>query len=159
MQLISENEFSSVKFHLVKEYDEVIASRILNDVSNIEPTIPIYNLSKIRYRLLKRTLDLLISIFSFSIGLPFVYLFSIIKKKNILGPLWKVLIGKNSFIGIYSLENRKYDFGKVGIIGLAHISKPERLSVHSIDKLNDYYLKHYSFSLDIDIVLKKITRK
>ncbi len=159
MQLISENNFSSVKFHLVKEYDEVIASRILNDVSNIEPTIPIYNLAKFRYKISKRAMDILLSLISLTLGLPFVLYKSKVQDKGTLNNLWNVLKGKMSFIGLYKIDNRKYDIGKIGIIGLAHISKPDRLTEHSIDKLNDYYLRHYSFSIDIDILIKNLTRK
>ncbi len=159
MRIISEDDFSSVKFHLAKEYDEVIAARIVNEITNIEPTLPNYNLSKFRLRFAKRFLDVSFSSFLLTIGIPFVYLYSLIKKKNAVKDIFKIFIGSKSFIGIYPLENKKYRFGKNGLTGLAHISNPDTLSRQAIDKLNNYYITHYSLSMDIDIIIRKLLRK
>ena len=57
-----------------------------------------------------------------------------------------------SFVGIWKTSKQsKY---KEGIYGLAHLSNPDKLSHKAIENLNEYYLKNYSISLDIDIFIK-----
>ena len=73
--------------------------------------------------------------------------------------LLNVLIGKKSFIGIYPLDGETIIPGKIGLIGLAHISKPERLSKQAIKNLNDYYIQNYNLNLDMNIFLKSLFRK
>jgi GT2 family glycosyltransferase len=159
LKIISNCKDSGVKFHIVKEFDEVIASRALNDISNIDATAPIYNITKYRTRFLKRAIDICVSLFSLTIGLPFLYLLFIFKDKKVFRKALNLLLGKISLVGVLSAPNRKYDFGKPGIFGLAHISSPEKLNESAIDKLNDYYLQRCSFSLDVDIILKQLFRK
>jgi O-antigen biosynthesis protein len=47
----------------------------------------------------------------------------------------------------------KQGLGKQGIIGLAHIHSPERLTPRAIENLNEFYSQHYTFWLDIEIVV------
>lgn len=158
MQLMENSSIKNVRFHIAQEYDDVLSARIINEVSNIEPTIPAYNITKLRYRITKRTIDILFSILFLTIGIPFVYL--LIKKPNdFLNKAYKIFIGKCSFIGLYALQTENLNIGKLGLLGLAHISKPERLSKKAIDNLNKYYIENYSLYLDIDIFLKYIFRK
>ncbi len=141
-----------VRFHIIPEYDELVTSRIINDISGVEPVLQKYNIGKLRLRITKRIADIFSSIFMLTLGLPLILFSSerLQKLKNWI----KVLIGTYSTIGIYPLDNYKPDYGKIGIISLALISNPKNMGNSSIVKLNNYYLTNYSFWLDIDIFIK-----
>ncbi|TAL69738.1 MAG: glycosyltransferase [Bacteroidetes bacterium] len=158
LNLISKISDLNVKFHFVTEYEDLIASRIINDVSKTESIISKYNILKLRYRFIKRTFDLIASFFLLTIGLPLVYLLSEKHSKPIKG-IWKVFTGELSLIGLYKITNEKPMIGKTGLTGLAHISKTNKLNLKIVNDLNEYYLINYSFSLDIDILLKHFFRK
>jgi len=158
MKIVSSQRNDKVRFHVAQEYEELLAARIINEITGSEPTLPNYNLSKFRYRFIKRLSDISISIFLLTLGIPLVYLLfgkTVGKWKN----LFNVLIGKYSFIGLYKTKGSKNSMGKPGLIGLAHISRPERLSEQSIENLNDYYLRNFNLSLDVDIFIKYLFRK
>jgi lipopolysaccharide/colanic/teichoic acid biosynthesis glycosyltransferase len=70
-----------------------------------------------------------------------------------------VFFGKLSIVGIYPIDDYKSKPGKQGLIGLVQISKPDTLSDMAIRNLNDFYRQQYSFSLDIDIIIKFLFRK
>lgn len=156
--IISKLANPSVRFHIATEYEDLVASKIVNEISGIEPTVPQYNITKLRFRLIKRLTDIAISLFFLSIGLPMLYLL-VQERTKIIKKLWLVLKGEYSFIGLYQIGEAIPSIGKIGIIGLAHISKPDQLSRQAVEKLNEYYIFHYSLSLDLDIFLKFIFRK
>lgn len=158
MRLFSKSSNSSVRFHIAQEYEELLVSRIINEITGIEPTIPKLSINILRFKVLKRIFDITISLFLLTIGLPIVYLL-VANSSKTLNLLWKVLIGRFSIVGIYKLDNDKIKVGKEGIIGLVHISKPNQLSNEAIKNLNDYYRQYYSFSLDLDIIIKFLFRK
>lgn len=157
MNLASELSSAGVKLHVADEFDELIASKIIGDITGATSTLPEYKIFKWRLAFVKRTFDICLSLFLLSIGLPLVYLLSD-EPKKIINNIFNVLTGNKTFIGIYPV-NGEMPKWKEGLIGLAHIGSPERLSDKAVENLNDYYMKNYSFSLDIDIFLKFITRE
>ncbi len=146
-----------VRIHAAQEYEELIAARIVSDITGSRHTLPESNLLKLRYRIAKRLADITISVFLLSIGFPLLYL---LKRKvpGIPKKLGAVIKGTNSLVGIYPLEGEEEAVGKPGITGLAHISKPENLSHDALKNLNNYYIRHYSISLDFEIFLKLFIR-
>ncbi len=158
IDLMLENANSNVRFHRVDEYDDLLAAQIIEEISGIEPTVPKYNLSMFRYRAVKRIEDILISVSLLTIGLPIILFFNK-KPKEFLSKLIKVLKGNYSFVGLYETKTRKNRIGKLGVIGPALLKEPENLSDEAINKLNDYYIRHYSLSLDFDIIIKYLIRK
>ncbi len=158
IKLTTNSSFSNVRFHIAQEYEELIAARLINDITGIEPTVPQYNITKLRFKISKRIADFLISIVSLTIGLPFILLF-LNNKKLIIKKLWLVLIGNYSYIGLYYIDNLKPEVGKVGVISLADVSNPDRLTPQAVEKLNQYYNRHFNLSLDLDIFFKYIFRK
>lgn len=153
-------EFSSqnIRFHQVKEFDELLAASVIQDIAGIEPTVPIYNLSKFRNKAIKRIEDITIALLILTIGLPFVLIF---KKQpfEFLRKVLKVLIGEMSFIGLHKIDdNLKPIIGKLGIIGPTASEKIDNLSLEAVKKLNDYYIRHYSLSMDFDIFIKYLIR-
>jgi O-antigen biosynthesis protein len=147
-----------VRYHIAQQFDDFIFSRIVSEISGIEPTIPEVSISRLRFRIIKRLLDIFLAIVSLTIGMPFLLMRNK-SNKSYFKKLWLVFIGKYSFIGIYKFDGYEHDFGKEGIIGLAHLGSPASLTPEAISKLNDYYLINYSLSLDMDIILKFIFRK
>jgi GT2 family glycosyltransferase len=148
----------NVRFHFADTYENIIVSRIVADVTNAESLLPKIPINSFRNRVVKRGIDILISIFLLTGGLPLVFLLT----KNIrfaLLQIYRVLIGNQSLIGLYPLESSKKTVGKIGMISLAHLNNPELLSVRAIEELNRFYTENYSFSLDLDIFLKFIWRK
>lgn len=156
--LSTANALPKVKFHFAENYEDVIVSRIVADVTGIEPTLPKMQIASFRNRLTKRTADMLISFFLLTGGLPLVFLFAR-NVRSMLLQIWNVLLGRRSLIGLYPIGTSKSAEGNVGIISLAHLNKPEQLSHEAIQELNRYYAENYSFSLDLDICLKYFWRK
>lgn len=107
-----------------------------------------------RYRFFKRALDIFISTFFLTLGLPLV---SLIKdsKKSQISALLKVLSGKWSFIGIK--DKNTEDSFKEGFLTLADISGGK--SRATIKNLNNYYLKNFSFGLDLEIFFRSFGKK
>src|SRR5207249_2010314 len=148
----------SVRFHVALDYDEIVAARIINEVSGIEPTVPHYNIRRVRYRLVKRAFDLAGALFLLTLGLSLVYLIADDLAAALRG-LWAVVRGRASIVGLYPLEGETPRLGKVGLTGLAHISRPARLTRQVIRELNDYYVQNYTFALDFDILVKTLLRR
>jgi hypothetical protein len=158
MELISEASPLSVTFHVALDYADIVAARIINEVAGIEPTVPRYPIKRLRYRVAKRAFDLVTAISLLTLGLPLVFL-KARHFRSALGRLIQVVRGECSIIGLFPLDGRRPAIGKIGITGLAQISKPYRLSPQVIQELNEYYIRHYSLTLDFDILLKEILRK
>ena len=119
MKIFSNSSSTSARFHIAQEYEELLVSRIINEITGIEPSIPKLNINILRFKVLKRLFDIIISLFLLTIGLPIVYLL-VENRSNSLKMLWNVLIGRFSIIGIYKLNGDKIKVGKQGIIGLAY---------------------------------------
>ncbi len=154
VKIASNLSLPTTRFHIAKEYEELLASRIINEVTGSDSVVPFHQYKKFRNILIKRIFDLFISFFLLSIGFPIVYLL-FEKPGETFRKLWKVFLGKLSFVG---LNNDFFSVGKQGLISLVQISNPERLSEETKNNLDKYYLEHYSFYLDIEIILKFITR-
>lgn len=159
INIMLENSDLGIKFHQTSEYDNLVAAQIVNDISGIEPTLPRYNLSIPRYKVLKRVEDISIAIFMLSIGTTLRLIPKI--RKIEFSQLLEVLTGKKSFVGIYYsiAQSDLMSFAKHGIIGPAATLDVNNLSDDSVNKLNDYYVRHYNMSFDFDIIIKYLIRK
>lgn len=159
LNLIEHSSKTGIRYHFAKEWDEIITARIINEVTGNEPTVSVYNITKLRYKILKVSSDIIISIIVLTIGLPFVFLFTK-EPVSILNDFFKVILRKLSVVGLYSSDQvrAKKIVIKNGLTGLAHISRPDRLTTQAIKDLNDYYLKNYSLALDFEIILKSFIR-
>ena len=147
-----------VRYHIIPEYDELITSRTIKEISgnNINSFKYKYNILKPRYRLVKRISDIIFSLLALTLFLPIILFFG--NRKSLLVDWFNILVGKKTTIGIY--PDAEYDTNsiKVGLISLAHINKPNESAASSISSLNEYYLNNYSLSLDIDIAIKYFVR-
>jgi hypothetical protein len=158
LELIANASELAVRFHVALDYDEIVAARIINEVSGIEPTVPHYNIRRVRYRLVKRAFDLAAALSLVTLGLPLVCLMAGDLAAALRG-LRAVVRGRASIVGLYPLEGETPRLGKVGLTGLAHISRPARLTRQVIRELNDYYVQNYTFALDFDILVKTLLRR
>ena len=113
-----------------------------------------YRLADARNRLLKRLLDVSASLLLLTVLLPATAFFG----RTLLRNLWKVLRGQYSLVGLYPVDNRPPEIGKIGLTGLAQIAGPARLPRQAIVELNEYYARNYSLSLDFDILIKRLFR-
>ncbi len=158
MGLIKRASGRSARFHVALDYEDIVTSRIINEVAGIEPTLPPYNLMRVRYRIAKRLFDIGASLFLLTLGLPLAG-FLVHDFFPALRKLCGAITGKYSIVGLYPLDEQKPSMGRIGFTGLAHISKPSRLSPQVIRELNEYYIQHYTLTLDFDILLKSLFRK
>jgi len=142
-----------VHIYFASDYDNLVISKILTEVSGVNPETKQSKLSQLRYKLLKRISDVSIALLMLTIGLPFL----IVKGNTNL--FVNLLLGKLTFIGLFPEINNLTEKGKLGIIGLAHVSEPQKLKEKMIVELNNHYLDNYSLSLDFDILFKYLFRR
>ncbi len=135
------------------------------------PIVP-YNLAQWKFRLAKRAFDIIGAIFILTIGLPVVILRKPQRHKEQryirrrVQNIVDVLRGRKSLIGLYPIDihhtiesptTTKYNhllaLGKIGLTGLAHVHIPEQLSPLALQNLNEFYVRHYSLWLDVDILV------
>lgn len=142
-----------VHIYFANDYDNLVLSKILTDVSGVNPETKQSKLSQLRYRLLKRVSDLAIALLMLTFGLPFL----IVKGNTKI--FVNLLVGNLTFIGLFPETNNLSEKGKLGIIGLVHISEPKKLKEKMIVELNNHYIDNYSLSLDFDILFKYLFRR
>lgn len=147
---------NKLKFHFASQYSDFIVSQIISDVINNTPNITNYKYSLLRYKIIKRSVDIFFSSILLITTFPFL-IFSKDRKDKIAN-LYNVFIGKKTFVGIIP-DGAFTNIYKSGIINLKNINKNKNYDNQTIDKLNEYYLKNYSLSLDFDILLRKILGK
>ena len=148
---------NKIKYHLIPEYDELVTSRIIKDISDLATDNYKYNLNKPRFKFIKRFSDIILSFICLTLCFPFLLLGE--NRKLRIRNWFDILRGRKTIIGIYGTDSSNFDSAKTGLIGLAHINQSDKLSATSIAKLNEYYLKNYSLSLDIEIVIKYFLRQ
>lgn len=156
IRLISELKSAKVNFHKASEYTELLLSRVIKQVSG-SSNVNIPNISKFRYKIAKRAIDILISILFFGIAFIPVLIFSKNRLK-IMRNFARVLFGELSLVGLFPTDE-KNQICKNGLLGLAHLTGTEKLQKDAIIRLNNYYIEHFSLSLDLDIIFKSIFRK
>lgn len=158
MKILVASTGASVRFHFADAYDDVVTARIIEKLTGTSPGIPQYNITVPKYRFIKRVVDIAGSVFLLTIGLPVVYLTSV-NPKVAIRKISMVFRGQYSLFGLYPVGSKEPILGKIGLTGLVHISNPEQLSQQAIHSLNDYYVRQYTISLDIEIFLKFFFRR
>ena len=156
MKMMIRSSQRRARFHLASDYDDIVMARIINDVAGIEPTVSVTPLLRFRNNMVKRLMDILMSI----VVVPVLAVRLSLGSKNARDrwSIWtSVLRGESSVVGLYD-DGVQRAAGKPGVTGLVHVSKPETLSSHTIKHLNDYYIDHYSVALDVEIMLKHLLR-
>lgn len=153
INLISEASDYKVRFHVASEYEELIASQTIEEITGEQPGIKKYNLAHFRFRLMKRVFDFILSFFLLTVFLPFSLLFSL-KEKGFLKKIFKIFISKSTFVGLYN--NNEY---KNSLTSLVELVNSESLKSDVIEKINEHYLENYNLSLDFEVMFKYFIRK
>ncbi len=157
LSVISNSSDRGVNYRLVPNSMEVIIGKTHIDELNDFPLVDIeYNINRLPNRVVKRTVDIVLSLLLFVLSLPFFYLHSI---STFLKHVPKVLSGELSLVGIspngnYGKEKRIRNIGKPGLTGLAQVNNFDKLTTEEITQYNLSYAKNQSFLLDIEILLK-----
>jgi GT2 family glycosyltransferase len=154
IRIISDSSDKSVKFHVASEYEELIASELLDEITGEQPGIKKYNIAHFRFVLLKRLFDVFGSVFLLTAFLPFT-LFISIKEKHLFRKLLLILISKMTFVGTVTKNTLK----KESIISLAKLVNSGNLKPESVKNIDEHYLQNYSLSLDLEILYKYLIRK
>lgn len=143
------------RFHLATDYDDIVTARIINDVAGEEPTVSVPPLLRFRNRVAKRIVDVVVAMVVLTLGMPVL----ILQRKSGLRQIWwNVLRGSASVVGLLP-DGIERTSGKPGITGLAQVTRNANLSKPTIQQLNDYYVRDYSLSLDVEIILKQLIRR
>jgi len=154
MNIMHRSAGSGARFHMAAEYDDIVTARIINDVTGIEPTVIVSPLVLFRNRVVKRSMDIAVALFSLFLLVPRLILGVEYARKR--AQAWaSVFWGHCSAVGIYP-DAKKRQAGKEGITGLVHISRPDVLSEQAKEQLNDFYVERYSIAMDVEILLKHI---
>ncbi|HRP01087.1 MAG TPA: glycosyltransferase [Candidatus Kapabacteria bacterium] len=145
-----------VKYHFASQYSDFLASQIINDILNNTINNNSYRYTLLRYRIIKRLFDIVISLLLLIILLPFSLFLTSANKFT--KELYQVFKGRKTIIGIIPEAKYKENF-KHSLINFKNLNKNKIYDNQTIDKLNEFYLKNYSLSLDFDILLRKILGK
>ncbi len=151
MKILHRNYHLNVRLYYAQIYDDFLASQIIRELTNANPSWENYNLTRLRYRLFKRLFDIILVIWFLSIGFPFLFLFFDKKKRNLLNFL-KILFGKMTFVGL-DKEYREF-YEKVPLISISEANMGTFLTSRTKEKLNHFYIKGYTPLLDLEILYK-----
>ncbi len=146
-----------VRLYLVGGAEELSAQRYAHEILGQEPAWVMYPVLHPRLRLLKRLFDLSLALCALAFGTPLVFLSA--QRRTWWQRWWSVVQGRWSVVGIYVVEGESSVIGKPGLTGLAHLSGGARLPVAVIRQLNEYYVRHFSIALDVEIVLRYCVRR
>lgn len=144
-----------VRIHYLKNIEEYLVSKTINEVTKSQSILINHKLILPRFKFAKRMVDIVISLFMLTFGIPY----TLIKNRRdnkYLNSMLNVFKGNQSLIGIYPGKNIRNYNAKPGILSLVSISGEDKTNPEIIRKLNDYYEHNYSISLDFDIFIKSI---
>ena len=139
----------------------IVGSQSINTVEDVY-IVDIDSINKISNKRNKRTLDFFLSGFLL-LTFPFS-IFFVQNKSSYFTNLWKVFLGKLTFVGYSSKLSKKQDYLphiRKGILSPVDIFK-ETLDKETIYKLNILYVKDYCLRNDLNIIFKafkKLGRK
>jgi GT2 family glycosyltransferase/lipopolysaccharide/colanic/teichoic acid biosynthesis glycosyltransferase len=166
----------AVNFRLVPTSLEVMIGKTSIDQLDEIPFIDIeYNISRFSNRLVKRCVDILVSVLFLISVAPFVYLRGLFFKKRdkqthgseFVGSLPRVLTGSMSIIGrpvsdstvdSQSPEETAIYLGKPGLTGIIQIHNERSMTQAEREQYELYYAKNQSLMLDFEIFIKALLK-
>ncbi len=157
MNMLSKISNQNVRFHIAHEYEDLIFSRLISEITGAGPDIPQNKLMIPRFKFFKRTYDIVFSLIFLTLLSP---LFLIKFGASKYAELFEVIIGKKSIIGIIGKDKEKNkEECRQGIFSLLDLSANYSNSEAAHANLNNYYLQNYNFYLDLEILFKILFRK
>lgn len=169
LNIISNNQNRFVNFRLVPNNLEVIIGKSSIDQLDEIPFIDIdYNISKLGNRFVKRSFDIVISVFLLISIAPFVYFMRLFSSgpeggfERAIMQIPSVLAGTMSIVGYYSngtsLDNKNIFRSKPGITGLIHVQNDRTLNKEEVEQYDLYYAKNQSLVLDLEIIIRSLQK-
>jgi len=162
MEIVGKCRNDNVEFKIVGSSLDFIVGKTSVSMLDDMPLI------ELNYNITKSTVKIAKSIFDFSIVLPsllLVYPFIFFKKKltkkqsdftKFILQFPKIISGKVSLVGPKNNSNNLSQFlGKKGLTGYWYI---EETNKDELDKLDFYYAKNQNIWIDIDILVKSLTK-
>jgi len=146
-----------VRLYSASDLDELRLQYLVQELIGQQPLWVRYPLAHPRVRFLKRLVDLSAALLAFTIGIPALFLSA--RPRELLRRWWEVLTGRRSVVGLAVHAGEHYGIGKPGITGLAQIIVGENGAAPLREQLNWYYIRHFSFALDVEIVVKQLIRR
>ncbi len=157
MNMLSKISNQNVRFHIAHEYEDLIFSRLISEITGAGPDIPQNKLMIPRFKFFKRTYDIVFSLVFLTLLSP---LFLVKFGTSKYAELFEVIVGKKSIIGIIGKDKEKIkEECRQGIFSLLDLSANYSNSEAAHANLNNYYLQNYNFYLDLEILFKILFRK
>jgi hypothetical protein len=166
LTVIARSNDRAVNFRLIPSSMDVIIGKTHVDQLDDIPLVEIeYNINRFSNRFVKRVFDICLATFM----LMFVYpILQFGRQKtgaraghnSLRTALPGIFSGRMSFTGPVaddvSADRQGIYIGKPGVTGLVQLSDPQLLTAVETEKLNLYYAKNQSLSLDIEILIKAL---
>lgn len=164
LSMIGRTRGKGVHYRIVPRSMEFIVGKTSVDQLSSVPLLDFeYNLMKSSNRVLKRALDIILSLPGILLIYPFV---SLLSDRAHPGPMARfvfglpdVLIGRRSLVGYdprYLHAPPDVYLGKPGLTGLAQLRSIERLTEEEVLGTVIQYVRNYSVFLDIEILIRTL---
>lgn len=164
LSIISRTRGKGVHYRIVPKTMEFIVGKTSVDQLSSVPLLDFdYNLMKTSNRVLKRMLDIALSLPGILLLYPFASLFA---DRNAPGPATRfvmgipsVLRGRKSLVGYdeaHSAFLPDVYLGRPGLTGLAQLRNADRMTEEEILSSVIQYVRNYSIFLDIEIIIRTI---
>jgi lipopolysaccharide/colanic/teichoic acid biosynthesis glycosyltransferase len=170
LSVIANNSGRSVNFRLVPTTMEVIIGKASIDQLDDIPFVDIeYNIGKFRNRVVKRIVDVVLTLVLLICVAPFVYFLRLFSKRafpsaaSFFSAAPKILSGRQSIVGRerslpHAEGNGATFLGKPGTTGIVQIQPNQHLTRDEKERYELYYAKNQSLLLDIEIMMKAVQR-
>jgi GT2 family glycosyltransferase len=145
-----------VRFFFAYDDVELHAQRIIADVGVRRMELP--PLLRLRYRLLKRCVDVIVA----SIVLVLGWMVVILRRRSLRAWLqrwWSVVRGKRSIVGLYPSATSHYVGIREGLVSLPLLVPASMRSDALVARLNEYYVTEYSPALDVEILVRSFQQR
>lgn len=164
LSMVGRTRGKGVHYRIVPRSMEFIVGKTSVDQLSSVPLVDFdYNLMKTSNRLLKRTLDIVLSLPGVLLLYPFVSLFG---SRSNPGPLARfvrglpsVFAGRRSLVGYdpeYLRTPPEVYLGKPGLTGLAQLRSIDLLTEEELLSIVIQYVRNYSIFLDIEILIRTL---
>lgn len=161
MKIVSSCQKENAEFKFAgSNLDFIIGKSSINLLDDIPIFELNYNISQTFHKFIKRTFDIVLSLFILIFIYPFISLKRLFRKKrtkfaNIILMVPKVLIGKMSFVGPRTVNyNHQLYLGKPGLTGLWFT---ENETEDNYEKLDIFYAINQNIWLDLEILGKSLS--
>ncbi len=162
MEIVGKCRNDDVEFKIVGSNLDFIVGKTAVTMLDDMPLIELnYNIANPKTKFVKTIFDYSIALPSLFLIYPFIYFKQKVTKtqsdfsKFILA-FPQVISGRFSLVGPQKNEDSKNKFlGKIGLTGYWYI---ESANIEELDKMDFYYAKNQNIWLDIDIILKSLTK-